>query len=139
MNEVIVSLQQKLSNMKSLVPTEAATPEQISKYFNESEEIIAGILKAAENQETATTTEFEGIKDAIKELRNLFRKADSEMKPLSYRDVCFNLGKALCAASVRQTVVFPDQFLHHRPSGFRTVLYAFHRSGKQVSGNCSRR
>lgn len=98
MNEVIVNLQQKLSNMKSLVPTEAATPEQISKYFNESEEIIAGILKAAENQETATTTELEGIKDAIKELRNLFRKADSEMKPLSYRDVCFNLGKALCAA-----------------------------------------
>lgn len=35
MNEVIISLQQKLENMKSLVPTEAATPEQISKYFTE--------------------------------------------------------------------------------------------------------
>lgn len=50
MNEVIVSLQQKLENMKTLVPTEAATPEQISKYFNENEEIIAGILKAADSQ-----------------------------------------------------------------------------------------
>ena len=54
MNEVIVSLQQKLENMKTLVPTEAATPEQISKYFNENEEIIAGILKAADSQTTAT-------------------------------------------------------------------------------------
>ena len=26
------------------------------------------------------------------------RKADADMKPLSYRDVCYNLGKALCAA-----------------------------------------
>ena len=98
MNEVIVSLQQKLENMKTLVPTEAATPEQISKYFNENEEIIAGILKAADSQTTATTSELEGIKDAVKELRNLMRKADTEMKPLTYRDVCYNLGKALCAA-----------------------------------------
>ena len=45
MNEVIIGLQQKLENMKTLVPTEAATPEQISKYFNENEEIIAGIGK----------------------------------------------------------------------------------------------
>lgn len=98
LNEVIVSLQQKLENMKTLVPTEAATPEQISKYFNENEEIIAGILKAADSQTTATTSELEGIKEAVKELRNLMRKADTEMKPLSYRDVCYNLGKALCAA-----------------------------------------
>ena len=98
LNEVIVSLQQKLENMKTLVPTEAATPEQISKYFNENEEIIAGILKAAESQTTATTGEIESIKDAVKELRNLMRKADAEMKPLTYRDVCYNLGKALCAA-----------------------------------------
>ena len=87
MNEVILSLQQKLENMKTLVPTEAATPEQISKYFNENEEIIAGILKAADSQTTATTSELEGIKDAVKELRNLMRKADADMKPLSYRDV----------------------------------------------------
>ena len=45
MNEVIIGLQQKLENMISLVPTEAATQEQISKYFNENEEIIAGIGK----------------------------------------------------------------------------------------------
>lgn len=45
MNEVIIGLQQKLENMKTLVPTEAATQEQISKYFNENEEIIAGIGK----------------------------------------------------------------------------------------------
>ena len=44
MNEVIIGLQQKLNNMKSLVPTEAATPEQVSKYFNETEELIDGIL-----------------------------------------------------------------------------------------------
>lgn len=98
MNEVIVSLQQKLGNMKSLVPTEAATPEQISKYFSETEEIIDGILKMADGQQTATTTEIEGIRESVKELRNLLRKTDANMKPLTYRDVCYNLGKALCAA-----------------------------------------
>ena len=110
MNEVIVSLQQKLENMKTLVPTEAATPEQISKYFNENEEIIAGILKAADSQTTATTSELEGIKEAVKELRNLMRKADSEMKPLSYRDVCYNLGKALCAALQTMTSILSIRF-----------------------------
>ena len=98
MNEVIIGLQQKLNNMKSLVPTEAATPEQISKYFNETEELIDGILKMADSQQTASTTELEGVKEAVKELRNLLKKSDAEMKPLSYRDVCYNLGKALCAA-----------------------------------------
>lgn len=98
MNEVIVSLQQKLSNMKSLVPTEAATPEQISKYFNETEELIDGILKMADSQQTASTTELEGIRESVKELRNLLKKTDSEMKPLTYRDVCYNVGKGLVAA-----------------------------------------
>ena len=50
MNEVIIGLQQKLENMKTLVPTEAATPEQISKYFNENEEIIAGIGKKSKRK-----------------------------------------------------------------------------------------
>ena len=86
MNEVIVSLQQKLGNMKSLVPTEAATPEQISKYFSETEEIIDGILKMADGQQTATTTEIEGIRESVKELRNLLRKTDADMRPLTYRD-----------------------------------------------------
>ena len=98
MNEVIVSLQQKLSNMKSLVPTEAATPEQISKYFNETEELIDGILKMADSQQTASTTELEGIRESVKELRNLLKKSDAEMKPLTYRDVCYNVGKGLVAA-----------------------------------------
>lgn len=50
MNEVIIGLQQKLENMKTLVPTEAATQEQISKYFNENEEIIAGIGKKSKRK-----------------------------------------------------------------------------------------
>ena len=47
MNEVIVSLQQGLENMKTLVPTEAATPEQISKYFNENKvsQIVLTVVK----------------------------------------------------------------------------------------------
>ena len=98
MNEIIIGLQQKLSNMKSLVPTEAASPEQIKKYFTETEEIIDGILKTALAQEDATTTQIEGIHDTIKELRNLLKKTDANMQPLSYRDICYNMGKALVAA-----------------------------------------
>lgn len=98
MNEVIVGLQKKLVNMKQLIPTEAATPEQIKKYFNETEEIIDGILKVASEQETATTTEMESVREAIKDFRALIKKTDANMQPLSYRDVCYNLGKALVAA-----------------------------------------
>ena len=98
MNEIIIGLQQKLSNMKSLVPTEAASPEQIKKYFTETEEIIDGILKTALAQDDATTTQIEGIHDTIKELRNLLKKTDANMQPLSYRDICYNMGKALVAA-----------------------------------------
>lgn len=82
MNEVIVGLQKKLVNMKQLIPTEAATPEQIKKYFNETEEIIEGILKVASEQETATTTEMESVREAIKDFRALIKKTDANMQPL---------------------------------------------------------
>ena len=60
MNEVIIGLQQKLNNMKSLVPTEAATPEQVSKYFNETEELIDGILKMADSIPTDSQPQRNG-------------------------------------------------------------------------------
>lgn len=98
MNEVISSLQQKISNMKSMIPTEASSVEQISKYFDENEQIIEGILKLAESQENATSSELLSIKDAIKDLRNMMKKADSNMQPLTMRDVRLYMGKALVAA-----------------------------------------
>ena len=39
MNEVIVALHKRLDNMKANLPSEAATVEQINKYFLEQQEI----------------------------------------------------------------------------------------------------
>lgn len=98
MNEVIMGLQKKLGEMKALVPTEAASPEQIKKYFNETEELIEGILKAACDQEDALTTELEGVKQTVKELRGLLKKTDTIVEPLSLRDLYYQMGKAMVAA-----------------------------------------
>ena len=91
MNEVIVALHKRLDNMKANLPSEAASVEQINKYFLEQQEVTEQMLKILETQEDATTSEILGCKESIKN----FREA---MKQMSLKDVYFNLGKALCAA-----------------------------------------
>ena len=98
MNEVIIALQKKLNNMRANLPSEAASVEQINKYFLEQQEITEQMLKILEDQENATTSEILGCKESIKNFREAMKKADSKMEQLSLRDVYYNLGKALCAA-----------------------------------------
>ena len=98
MNQVILGLQQQLVNMKAQFPTAAASEEQFRKYFDERDAILDGILKAALEQETATTTELEDMRDAIKDFRTMMKNQASTVTQLSMRDIQFNLGKALVAA-----------------------------------------
>ena len=98
MNEVIIALQNRLNNMKANLPSEAATVEQINKYFLEQQEVTEQILKILGDTEDATTSEILGVKDAIKNFREAMKQADSKMEQMSLRDVHYNLGKALCAA-----------------------------------------
>ena len=98
MNEVIIALQNRLNNMKSNLPSEAATVEQINKYFLEQQEITEQMLKILGDTENATTSEILGCKEAIKNFREAMKQADSKMEQMSLRDVHYNLGKALCAA-----------------------------------------
>ena len=98
MNEVILALHKKLDNMKANLPSEAATVEQINKYFLEQHEITEQMLKILGDNEDATTSEILGCKDAIKNFRETMKQADTKMQQLSLRDVHYNLGKALCAA-----------------------------------------
>ena len=98
MNEVILALHKRLDNMKANLPSEAATVEQINKYFLEQQEITEQMLKMLGDNEDATTSEILGCKDAIKNFRETMKQADTKMQQLSLRDVHYNLGKALCAA-----------------------------------------
>ena len=98
MNEVIIALQKRLDNMRANLPSEAASVEQINKYFLEQQEITEQMLKILDDQENATTSEILGCKESIKNFREAMKKADSKMEQLSLRDVYYNLGKALCAA-----------------------------------------
>lgn len=98
MNQVILGLQQQLINMKQQFPTAAASEEQFRKYFDERDQILDGILKAAMEQENATTTELQDIKDAIKDFRSMMKNQASATTQLTMRDIQFNLGKALVAA-----------------------------------------
>lgn len=98
MNEVIIALQKKLNNMRANLPSEAASVEQINKYFLEQQEITEQMLKILDDQENASTSEILGCKEAIKNFREAMKQADSKMEQLSLRDVYYNLGKALCAA-----------------------------------------
>ena len=58
MNEVIVALHKRLDNMKANLPSEAASVEQINKYFLEQQEVTEQMLKILETQEDATTSEI---------------------------------------------------------------------------------
>ena len=98
MNEVILALHKRLDNMKANLPSEAATVEQINKYFLEQQEITEQMLKILGDTEDATTSEIMGVKDAIKNFRDAMKQADTKMEQLSLREVEYNLGKALCAA-----------------------------------------
>ena len=50
MNEVILALHKRLDNMKANLPSEAASVEQINKYFLEQQEITEQMLKILEAQ-----------------------------------------------------------------------------------------
>ena len=98
MNELILALHKRLDNMKANLPSEAASVEQIQKYFLEQQEVTEQMLKILGDAEDATTSEILGCKEAIKNFRDAMKQADSKMEQLSLRDVQYNLGKALCAA-----------------------------------------
>ena len=98
MNQVILGLQQQLVNMKKNFPTAAANEEQFRKYFDERDEILDGILKAALEQETATTTEIQDMRDAIKDFRAMMKNQATVTTQLTMREIKINLGKALVAA-----------------------------------------
>lgn len=90
MNEVILALHKRLDNMKANLPSEAASVEQINKYFLEQQEVTEQMLKILETQENATTSEIMGCKESIKNFRESMKQADTKMEQLSYRDVCYN-------------------------------------------------
>ncbi len=98
MNEVITALHKRLENMKNMLPSEAASVEQINKYFLEQQEITEQMLKILGDTDNATTSEILGCKEAIKNFREAMKQSDSRMEQLSLRDVEYNLGQALCAA-----------------------------------------
>lgn len=98
MNEVILALHRRLEGMKNNLPSEAASVEQINKYFLEQQKIMEKMLKILGDQDDATTSEILCVKEAIKNFREVMEKADSKMGQLSLRDVEYNLGKVLCAA-----------------------------------------
>ena len=98
MNEVILALHKRLDNMKANLPSEAASVEQINKYFLEQQEVTEQMLKILEDQDNATTSEILGCKESIKNFREAMKQADTKMEQMSLKDVYFNLGKALCAA-----------------------------------------
>lgn len=76
--------------MKANFPIEAASGEQINKYFLEQQEVTEQMLKILEPQENATTSEIMGCKESIKNFREAMKQADTKMEQLSYRDVCYN-------------------------------------------------
>lgn len=55
--------------MKANLPIEAASVEQINKYFQEQQEVTEQMLKILEDQENATTSEIMGCKESIKNFR----------------------------------------------------------------------
>lgn len=96
MNSVILGLQQKLQDMKKQFPTEAAGEEQFKRYFDERDEMIEGILKAALDEKNATTTELENMREAVKDLRGMIKSQMPETQ-LTIREIKVKLGKALVA------------------------------------------
>ena len=70
MNEIILSLQNQLNKMKSMIPSAAASDEQIKQYFATQDEVLEGILKTLSDEKDATISEMESIKEAVKEFRN---------------------------------------------------------------------
>lgn len=97
MNETILSLQNQLNKMKSMIPSAAASDEQIKQYFATQDEVLEGILKTLSDEKDATTSEMESIKEAVKEFRNALKELPSRCEQLTQRDIYYNLGKGIVA------------------------------------------
>lgn len=98
MNERIEALRKRLDAVRLAIPDGASSDEQIAKYFSEQEAIIEGVLETLGKMHEASTTEAEGVRDAVKNLRETLRTSSTEMKSLSRRDIEYGIGKALVGA-----------------------------------------
>ncbi|HQL05727.1 MAG TPA: phage major capsid protein, partial [Treponemataceae bacterium] len=84
--------------MKKMTPSGFTDAQQAASYFAEKEVLLESIVKGLESIESATTTENEGIKEAIKSFRDTLKNQMSHPEELSRKEVMYQLGKALAAA-----------------------------------------
>ena len=78
-----------------MIPSAAASDEQIKQYFATQDEVLEGILKTLSDEKDATTSEMESIKEAVKEFRNALKELPSRCEQLTQRDIYYNLGKGI--------------------------------------------
>ncbi|MCR4940770.1 MAG: phage major capsid protein [Treponemataceae bacterium] len=84
--------------MRRMTPDGFADEKQAASYFQEKEEMLEEIVRTLDTVEDAMTTEAEGVKDAVKSMRESLRHLESGARQLTRKDVETELGKALCAA-----------------------------------------
>ena len=72
-NPQIIALKKQLEDMKKMTPSGFTDAQQAASYFAEKEVLLESIVKGLESIESATTTENEGIKEAIKSFRDTLK------------------------------------------------------------------
>ncbi len=97
-NPQIIALKKQLEDMKKMTPSGFTDAQQAASYFAEKEVLLESIVKGLESIESATTTENEGIKEAIKSFRDTLKNQMSHPEELTRKEVMYQLGKALAAA-----------------------------------------
>jgi HK97 family phage major capsid protein len=97
-NSAIIELRTKLNGMKRMLPEGFKDEKQAAAYFEEKENILENIVKTIEKIDTASTTETEGIKEAVKSFRDLLKHTTANPQELTRKQIEFQMGKALFAA-----------------------------------------
>lgn len=97
-SERIMQLRSEIDRMKKMTPDGFTDEKQAASYFQEKEAMLENIVKTLETVDDAVTTETEGVKDAVKALRESLKHLEVNAKTLTRKDLEYELGKALCAA-----------------------------------------
>jgi HK97 family phage major capsid protein len=98
MDEILMSVKQKLAEMKRIEKTGFSDPAMAAEYFKDNEILLEEMAKTLETVTANQSTQITALEGTIKSLREELKTQTMYPKELSRRELLFNLGRGIAAA-----------------------------------------
>jgi HK97 family phage major capsid protein len=98
MDEIIIAIKKKLSEMKRIESTGFSDQTKAAEYFKDKEVILEEITKTLETVSSNHSSQVIALEGTVKELRKEIKGQAASPRELSRRELLYSLGKGIAAA-----------------------------------------